>query len=211
MSTENEKKLLVVIGATGVQGGSVVSTFLSEALVAKGVEMVQADLDDPSSLHSAFSGATAIFAITDFWAPFFDPESRKKVKPSQSLNEWAYEKELAQAKAIIDAAAKVDVDEGGLQRLIWSGLSAAKKWSKGKYTWVYHFDSKADATEYIEKEQPELWKKTSVIQVGGYASNHMGSSFSAPRKVSSLDSIAATGVEVDADIAVNRYPRACMN
>lgn len=81
----SSKKLIVVVGATGNQGSSVVSTFQkdsawhirgitrnidsapAQALVAKGVEMVTADLDDVSSLDAAFAGATVIFGVTDFW------------------------------------------------------------------------------------------------------------------------------------------------
>lgn len=40
------------------------------------------------------------------------------------------------------------------------------------YTWVYHFDAKADATEYIKDTYSKLWEVTSVIQGGGYLPNH---------------------------------------
>jgi len=196
--------LLVVVGATGTQGGSVIRTFLSssqwrirgltrnpssasaQALAAQGVEMVQADVDKPSTLPAAFAGATAIFAVTDFWGPFralaIDPDRQKQVlKHNQTINHWSYEKEAAQAKGIMDAAAKVNV----LERFIWSGLSAPKKISGGKYTWVYHFDSKAEATEYLRETYPELWKRTSVIQVGFYAENHSTHPFMRPEKVAS--------------------------
>lgn len=82
--------LLVVLGATGNQGGSVISYFLAQspqtyrlrgltrnassasaqALTGQGVEMVAGDLDDLSSLGRAFEGADAIFAVTDFWGPY---------------------------------------------------------------------------------------------------------------------------------------------
>lgn len=111
--------LLVVIGATGMQGGSVVSQFLSlspptyrlrgltrnpsseasKALAAKGVEMVAANLDDVSSLNRAFEGATAIFSVTDFWGPYHDPKNKDKGKENGMLrNEWAYECELQQGQ-----------------------------------------------------------------------------------------------------------------
>ncbi len=65
-------KIIAVIGATGAQGGSVISTLLadgtykirgvtrnvtsakSQALTAQGVEMIQADLDDEQALIKAF-------------------------------------------------------------------------------------------------------------------------------------------------------------
>lgn len=79
------KKIIVVIGATGNQGSSVANTFLglpewhvraltrnpssdaSELLAAKGAEVVQGDLAEPSSLAKAFENANAIFLNTDFW------------------------------------------------------------------------------------------------------------------------------------------------
>jgi hypothetical protein len=202
-STAQHKPLLVVVGATGTQGSSVVHAFLSasppwrirgltrnpssaasKALTAKGVEMVAADLDDPSTLPAAFAGATAIFAVTDFWGPFMalvqsHERQSRELKPGQTVNAWAYEHELAQAKAIADAAAQVP----GLERFVWSSLTAAREISHGKYTWVYHFDSKADAAEYMRGKHPELWKKTSRVQVGFYATNHSTLPFMRPQKV----------------------------
>lgn len=83
-------KLLVIIGATGKQGGSVIKSILADptaskqfklrgvtrdvskdaakALTEQGVEMVAADLDDKASLVKAFEGAYGVFAVTDFWA-----------------------------------------------------------------------------------------------------------------------------------------------
>jgi uncharacterized protein YbjT (DUF2867 family) len=83
-------KLLVIIGATGKQGGSVIKSILSDPAASKqfklrgvtrdtskdaskvladqGVEMVAADLDDKASLVKAFEGAYGVYAVTDFWA-----------------------------------------------------------------------------------------------------------------------------------------------
>jgi len=79
-------KLLVVFGATGNQGGSVVDFVLNhpelskqfkvrgitrdltkpaaEALKQKGVEVVAADVNDEESLKRALEGANAVFATT---------------------------------------------------------------------------------------------------------------------------------------------------
>lgn len=195
-NTMSSSKLLVVLGATGNQGSSVIDAVLQDttyhirgltrntdskkatALKDRGVEPVSADVNSPSTLATAFAEATAIYAVTDFWGPFLDPANKAKVKEGQTINQWAYEHELQQAKNIIDAAAQIPT----LTHFIWSGLSSAKKWSKGKCTWVYHFDSKADATAYIKDTHPALWAKTSVFMMGQYLSNHLLLPFLRPQK-----------------------------
>jgi NAD(P)-dependent dehydrogenase (short-subunit alcohol dehydrogenase family) len=181
------KKIIVVLGATGNQGGSVADVFLSEpewqvravtrnpsstkalALAARGAEIVSADLDTPSSLLSAFEGANAIFAVSDFWGLYFNPANASKAAEGEPLNVWAANHETGQLKAVVDAAAKVPT----LERFILSSLSNPTKWSKGKYTHVYHFESKARAAEYAAEHHPELWKKTSIFQAGFFLSNYV--------------------------------------
>ncbi|GKU04221.1 family protein 1 [Fusarium langsethiae] len=178
-------KLIVILGATGNQGGSVAEAFLSErdwkvravtrnttsskaqALSSKGAQVIQANLDEPSTLTSAFEGTNAVFAVSDFWGLYNDPGNKSKAKPGQPLNEWAAEHEEQQLRSLIDAASKVPT----LERFVLSSLSNAEKWSKGKYTRVYHFDGKARAAEYIPKAHPDLWAKTSIFQAGLFLSN----------------------------------------
>ncbi|EXJ54606.1 hypothetical protein A1O7_09947 [Cladophialophora yegresii CBS 114405] len=191
-------KLIVVLGATGTQGGSVVNTFLdtpgwkiravtrnansaaAQGLKSKGVhEVVTATLHDVSSLTEAFKGAHTVFSVTDFWGLYYDPGNTEKAAASGlPKNVWASRVEEQQGKNVFDAAANTD----GLQRLIFSGLSNASKWSRGKYTHVYHFDSKARAAEYGQATYPELWAKTSVLQVGFYLSNLLTAPFMRPQK-----------------------------
>lgn len=82
-------KLIAVIGITGNQGGSVAQRVLQDAnyrvrgvtrnpdapkakeFRAQGAEIVQADLDDVESLKKAFSQASVIFTVTNYWEPFF--------------------------------------------------------------------------------------------------------------------------------------------
>lgn len=99
-------KLLVIFGATGKQGGSVIEALLAapsspfklrgitrdpskpnaKALTERGVQMVAADVDDKESLTAALKGAYGVFAVTDYWA-------------SMSMA-----KEIQQGKNIVDAA-----------------------------------------------------------------------------------------------------------
>lgn len=84
-----DKKILVVFGATGNQGGSVINSILNDsktasefklraitrdpskpnaqALVAKGVECVAADINSKDQIKSALQGAYAVFAVTNYW------------------------------------------------------------------------------------------------------------------------------------------------
>lgn len=194
-----EKKLIVVLGATGSQGGSVVQTLLSDkswtirgitrnassakskALAAKGVEMVEANTSDISSLEKAFEGAHAIFSVTDFWVTYAEVAANPdKLRPGQAMNEFALETEVQQGKNILDAAARLP----NLEKLIFSSISNVTKYSGGKYTKVMHFDSKAFAVEYGQEKYPELFSKTSVIELGLYLTNFSTDPRTMPRKVS---------------------------
>ena len=139
----------------------------AQAWADKGVEVVKGDLDDKDSLKSGFKGANAIFAVTDFWHPLLDPANKAKLKPGQTMNEFAYDYEVQQGKNIADAAATVD----SLERFVFSSLSKTKYWSKGKFTHVYHFDSKAEVVDYIKQELPKLWEKTSIFQPAMFMTN----------------------------------------
>ncbi|KAI1273129.1 hypothetical protein F5Y07DRAFT_411926 [Xylaria sp. FL0933] len=179
----NSKKTIAVIGATGNQGSSVARTFSSlpnwhvraitrdpssekaKELASLGCEVYQADLMDVASLSRAFEGAHAIFLNTDFWAAYRasalagdNPEKSSKI---------AYETELQHGKNAVSAAAGVST----LERLIYSALGPMNAASKGKYPTSYHWETKAAIVEHIKNEQPELYRKTSFIYLGGYATN----------------------------------------
>ncbi|KID64665.1 NAD(P)-binding domain protein, partial [Metarhizium hybridum] len=141
-------KLFVIFGATGQQGGALIdfiqshaefskqfrlravtrdtSKPSSEALKKKGVEVVQANLDDPSTLDAAVKGAYAIFAVTDFWAT------------------GSAEAEIVQGKAVADAGLAA-----GTHLYIWSSLPHVTKMTAGEVTNVHHFDSKAEVELYV--------------------------------------------------------------
>ena len=126
---------------------------------------------------AAFKGADAIFSNTDFWNAFYNPATREKLNSGQSINEYCYDLELQQGKNVADAAATV----GGLERFILSAASNVRKSSKGKYTNVYHFDSKAQIVEYVRSRYTQLAAKMSVVEIGTYMDNWLF--FSGPGKV----------------------------
>lgn len=184
-------KLICVVGVTGNQGGSVAQRFIkdpnyrvrgitrkpesaaAQKLAAQGVEIVKADLDDPSSLVSAFTGANLIFSITNYWEPFFRPDCRQKAAEAGiSCRKYAYDVEAQQGRNIADSAAStVDtLDENGF---IASTLSHARKCSKGAYKELYHFDGKADVfPDYVKEKHPKLAAKMSCLQTGYFTSSY---------------------------------------
>lgn len=125
--------------------------------------MVKADNDDVESLKRAFADADVIFGVTDFWTIFQDPRSQEKKRSDQELVQYCYEVELQQAKNLADAAASVT----GLSRFIFSSMADATKWSKGKFSTLYHMDSKAQGVYYMQS-LPGLKNKFSQVQAPIY-------------------------------------------
>ncbi|KAH7140400.1 hypothetical protein B0J13DRAFT_477601, partial [Dactylonectria estremocensis] len=155
-------KLIVVVGATGGQGGAVVQAFLgksnwqvrgitrnpnsesAKALSAKGVEMVKADISDLASVTKAFQGAHVIFAITDYYAQFFTEGFEKSM-----------EIEYLQGTNMAKAAREVPT----LEHYIWSTLPYSSKITDGAVL-VPHFEAKARVDEFIKQDQALLEKTT---------------------------------------------------
>ncbi|PQE08779.1 hypothetical protein CJF31_00012094 [Rutstroemia sp. NJR-2017a BVV2] len=177
----------MLLGATGAQGGSVAEKFLSlgwhvrgitrnktsepaRTLAARGIEVVSADIDDPATLIPAFSGAEVIFAVTDFWAPFFASFGELSQISDRATGKHALSIELKRGKAIVDAATEVLAKEGKLKRFIWSTLPSVKELSKGKYTYTYHYESKAQVSKYLQ-ERKDLWERSSLLYMGFYTTN----------------------------------------
>lgn len=185
----SQKPIIVVLGATGNQGGSVITHFLSlpsspytirgvtrntssanaKRLESLGVEVAAGDFDDPASLDAAFQGASVIFSNTDFWQSYFNPAIRERASATgQSAMVFSKGIETQQNKNIIDAAAKIKT----LDRLVYSSLPYTNKLSGGKYSHVHHFDGKAIAEEYGKATYPDLWAKTTVLYAGYYLENN---------------------------------------
>ena len=140
------------------------SSDAARRLIAQGVEVVAANLDDVSTLIPAFSGASLIFSVTNFWEPFF--QRQKASEAGRTPGQYAYDVEFQQGKNIADAAATTvqTLDNNGF---IASTLSHAGRSSGGKYKTLYHFDAKADVfPHYVNEKHPELAKKMSCVQTG---------------------------------------------
>ncbi|KAM0541548.1 hypothetical protein ACHAPJ_013196 [Fusarium lateritium] len=165
-------KLVSVVGATGIQGGSVVKALLNDesytvraitrnptseaatSLRAQGAEVVGADLDDLSSLKNAFSGSYGIFAATNFFQSFpaMSAEAAVDIETTQGLN-----------------VAKAAIATSTLQHFIWSTLPNAGRISNGNSS-VPHYSGKNKVDDYI-KSEPALLRKTTFLWVAFYASN----------------------------------------
>lgn len=144
------------------------------ALAKEGVELVQADLDDRITLSTAFNGANVIFCNTDYFGHLFQAIGSGHVEPLQ----YAYEREVQQGVNIAEAAATVTT----LDLFIFSALPDGKKWSKGKYTNFYHFDSKVDVVKTINERFPDLAKRMSLLHLGHYVENWKISPLLCPHK-----------------------------
>jgi hypothetical protein len=136
---------------------------------SQGVEVVAGELDDTNSLKDAFKGADVIFGFTDFWQHLANPENHKlAAEQGRTPNEVAYDREVAQGRAIVDAAA---ANVATLDRFVLSTCSESRKWSNGEIKWCLHFDAKAEAVNYLKATYPELWAKTSLLQMAYYVTN----------------------------------------
>ncbi|GAQ45785.1 NmrA-like family protein [Aspergillus niger] len=163
------RRTVVVIGATGSQGGPVARELLksphlyhvraltrdpskpaAQELAELGAEVQAFDLNAGIDvLLRAFTGADAIFAMTDFWAT----RSAKA--------------EATQGRTIIDAAAQTPT----VQHFIWSSLPDPERVSGGILKNIHHWKSKSLVADYIQQQYPELWGKTTVVLFPNYFEN----------------------------------------
>lgn len=175
-------KIIAIVGATGTQGSSVARTFLTRPnwqvrcltrdpssekaleLSKLGGQLVQADLDDETSLRRAFDGAHAIFVNTDFWLPY--RAALSSGTDAIASAKIGFEAEITHGKNAANAAATIPT----LERFVYSALGPMKKASGGKFAHSYHWETKAQIAEYIE-QMPGLAEKSSFIYIGAYISN----------------------------------------
>ncbi len=133
------KKTILVLGATGNQGGVVVKALLStdfsvrafvrhdnsvhaKQLEKRGVEIVGGDLDDFDSLVRAMNGVYGVFSVINFM-------------------DGGAQKEEERGKCVADAAKKANVSH-----FIYSSVGGAERNSG-----VPHFESKWHVEQHIRK------------------------------------------------------------
>ena len=135
----NADKLLLITGATGRQGGSVIRHMLPKnwklrALVFKageatvqnlrsqGIEVVRGNLEDPASLEPATRGAYGVYSVQDFWSV-------------------GAKREVQQGKNLADAARKA-----GVEHFVYSSVGGAERNSG-----IDHWESKWEVEKHIRK------------------------------------------------------------
>lgn len=147
--------VIAVVGATGAQGGGLVSALLddpqrrfavraitrkpqgdaAQALAARGAEVVEGNSDDEASMTRAFEGAHGAFCITNFWEHF---------SPGR---------EMQQAQHLASAA-----KAAGVQHVVWSTLEDSRRFVplsdtrmptlQERYK-VPHFDAKGESDQFF--------------------------------------------------------------
>lgn len=167
-----DKKIIAVMGATGLQGGAVVDALLTAsdkyavraitrnpssekaiALEKRGIEVVKADADDVASMVAALTGAYGAFLVTNFWQDmdiFHEIETTKKLKEAalEAKVEHVVLSTLEDTRPIINASEDKDS---------WSVLVE----KNGSY--VPHFDGKGEvAKEFLESDVPVTLLYTSA-------------------------------------------------
>jgi uncharacterized protein YbjT (DUF2867 family) len=139
MEERNDRGTVLVVGATGRQGGAVARHLLetkfrvralvrdpqkprARTLVESGIELVQGDLDDHVSFERALDSAYGVFSVQNFF-------------------QAGYEGEIRQGTAIADLAKKV-----GVEHFVYSSVGSAYR-----DTGISHFETKRKIEEHIRK------------------------------------------------------------
>jgi uncharacterized protein YbjT (DUF2867 family) len=135
----NTDRTVLVTGATGRQGGAVIrhllpkgwklraltrnsSSHAAQGLARQGVEVVQGDFDDPSSLDRAARGVYGIYSVQDFWTV-------------------GAKREVQQGKNLADVAKKA-----GVQHFVYSSVGGAER-----NTGITHWETKWEIEKHIRK------------------------------------------------------------
>ncbi|CAF1219582.1 unnamed protein product [Rotaria sp. Silwood1] len=161
------RRLIVVVGADGRQGSSVIEALLeysdhwhirgitedltstnSQELIRRGVHMVKCNINNREECCLAFTGTYGVFAITNYWNATVGGE---------------YE----QACNLIEAARVVNV-----QHFIASGLPDTAAVEKNQFDLPLHSISKTQLENYIRRlPSDSTFAHVTFIHVGFYYQN----------------------------------------
>ncbi|NQX37024.1 NmrA/HSCARG family protein [Herbiconiux sp. VKM Ac-2851] len=159
--SEESPKTIAVFAATGSQGGAVADALLdagatvrallrdtrsekAESLARRGVELVQIDVNDPTSLVSALEGADAFWFMTT---------------PPGGMQNADTEGETRQGIALADAAAAARVPH-----VVFNSVGGADRRSG-----VPHFESKYR----VEQHLAQLGLNTTIVRPVFFAENFL--------------------------------------
>lgn len=153
------KKLILVTGATGGQGGSVVKALLASgkyairaltrnasspkaiALKNAGVEVVEGNMENMDSLLAAMKGCYGVYGVTSFWEH--------------------YDAEYEHGRNLVTA-----VKQSNIEHFVLHTLPSYYKLTNGQYS-VPHFDMKAAMQEYAKS----LQLKATFLHIAFYYEN----------------------------------------
>ena len=164
---------ILVIGATGSQGGAVADHLLerdvevhaltrdpsqdaARDLEERGATLVEGNLESTASLESTMDGVDAVYCVTNFW-------------------EHGYEAEVEQGINAAEAA-----DAAGVEHYVYSSVGGAER-----DTGISHFDSKYE----IEQRIDELDLHATIVRPVYFMQNLEG------MRADILDGTLAMGLE----------------
>ena len=136
-----DNKLILVTGATGRQGGATARALrqrgfrvraltrnlnkpAAETLRVEGIDTVEGDLNEPSSVRPHLAGVDGVFAALNFW-------------------EAGYDGEVRQGRGLIDIARAANVSH-----FVYSSVASADR-----NTGIPHFDSKWEIERHLQASE----------------------------------------------------------
>ncbi len=171
MTANDGRRTVLVIGATGNQGGGVVEHLLASdrwrvrgmtrdtgsskarVLSERGVEMVRGDMDDATLVRAAMDGVYGVFSVQG-QAPAGDPMY-----------------EARQGRTVVDLAASADVEH-----LVYSSSCGAKEPDRG----VSYWDAKRAVAEHLMGTDGMDWTITRPVS---FMENYVGDAAALERGV----------------------------
>lgn len=167
--------LLVIFGINGRQGTAVAHTFLntpgwqvrgltssphsqaSDNWRARGVDIVEVDVNKEDCVKEAVVGATAIFVVTDFYTQLADHSVQTLASLTSTPPErHASNRDFQAGQNILRAAANLP----GLYRIVISTLETTPATVRGQW----QVDGKKKLVRELQDVFPQLLPRTSYVQ-----------------------------------------------